>query len=120
MVTLGSTEANFSPLMVNSRGAIFEVRNSSTYNISASIMNSKLPENTVYNIFDSTDRIHTSDLSPLPDQPTGFSIYRGARSNSSSFDRVVDNVQYLSSFVVDGEGNMYIQQRNAIVKVELN
>ena len=90
------------------------------YNISASIMKYRLPENTVYAIFDAKDGIYTSDLSPSPDQPTGFSIYRSIRSNGSSFDRVVDNVQYLSSFVVDGDGNIYIQQRNAIVKVELN
>lgn len=64
----------------------------------------------------SFDVVYTSGLAPAPDQETPFSIYRSGGTNGVA----VDNVRYLSSFVADEAGNLYIQQRNAIVKVEFN
>lgn len=73
----------------------------------------ELPEGTGKVVVFANEQLFTSGLAPAPDQPMPFSIYRDSKI-------VVENVQYLNTFVADEAGNLYIQQRNAIVKVVFN
>jgi hypothetical protein len=71
--------------------------------------------------FDSQDRIYAARYSAsggtTPADPVV--IYRG-HADGTSFEPVVTNVEYLSDMAVDDGGNLYLHQRNAIVKVEFS
>lgn len=54
-----------------------------------------------------------------PDASSPVVIYRRA-AGGSAFEPVVSGVRYLNSAAIDDEGNLYLHQRNALVKVEFS
>lgn len=86
------------------------------YNLSTDTVSTTLPVKAEIALFDAAGNLYVGQLGN-PNQ--AGAIYR-QKVGSQNFEAIVTNVQYLNSAAVDDKGNLYLHQRNAIVKVQLD
>jgi hypothetical protein len=124
VVTSIENIGNSPPVATYDRQFVFGVRWSQgnigqLFDVDSGDLFVSLPNKGDITLFDPAGNIFVAQLSGSPTSAETSVVYRRS-SEGSQFEPVVTQVQYLNAAAVDDVGNLYLYQRNAIVKIEFN